>query len=74
LDRLWSCLKPSGVLGIMTKRVIDQEAFSRWHYKDDLTHVCFYSTETFQWLAAQWHATVTFSGNDVVLLMKDGDS
>ncbi|GIS59730.1 MAG: hypothetical protein CM1200mP2_19550 [Planctomycetaceae bacterium] len=33
LDRLWGCLSPGGVLGIMTKRVLDHEAFSRWHYK-----------------------------------------
>ena len=42
LERLWSCLKPNGVLGIMTKRVIDQAAFSHWYYKSDLTHVCFF--------------------------------
>lgn len=70
LERLWSCLKPNGSLGIMTKRVIDREAFSRWHYKDDLTHVCFYSIETFQWLAAHWDATLTVPENDVVLFMK----
>lgn len=42
LEQLWSCLKPDGILGIMTKRVIDQEAFVHWHYKNDLTHVCFF--------------------------------
>jgi 2-polyprenyl-3-methyl-5-hydroxy-6-metoxy-1,4-benzoquinol methylase len=72
LDRLWSCLKPNGTLGIMTKRVIDQEAFSRWHYKNDRTHVSFFSTETFRWLADHWQATLTISGKDVVLLTKLG--
>jgi hypothetical protein len=67
LDRLWSCLKPNGLLGIMTKRVIDQEAFSRWHYKNDPTHVCFFSIETFRWLANHWCATLTVPENDVVL-------
>ncbi len=70
LDRLWSCLKPNGLLGIMTKRVIDQEAFSRWHYKSDPTHVRFFSTETFRWLADHWRATLTISGKDVVLFTK----
>lgn len=70
LERLWSCLKPNGVLGIMTKRVIDQAAFSHWHYKSDLTHVCFFSIETFEWLANHWQAALTISGNDVVLLTK----
>lgn len=70
LDRLWSCLKPNGSLGIMTKRVIDQEAFSRWHYKNDPTHVCFFSIETFRWLAEHWCATLTVPENDVVLFAK----
>ena len=74
LDRLWSCLKPQGVLGIMTKRVIDRKAFSTWHYKDDSTHVCFYSTETFQWLASHWDATLTVPDNDVVLFTMTGCS
>jgi len=72
LDRLWSCLKPNGSLGIMTKRVIDQEAFSRWHYKNDPTHVCFFSIETFRWLEAHWRAILTISENDVVLFTKTG--
>ena len=71
MDRLWSCLKLNGSLGIMTKRVLDREAFSSWHYKNDPTHVCFYSIETFQWLANDWCATLTVLGNDVVVFTKD---
>ena len=70
LDRLWSCLKPQGSLGIMTKRVIDREAFSRWHYKNDPTHVCFFSTETFRWLANHWSSILTVPEKDVVLFFK----
>lgn len=71
LDKLWSCLVSDGLLGIMTKRVIDREAFSRWHYKNDPTHVCFYSIKTFQWLATHWHATLTIPENDVVIFRKN---
>ena len=70
LDRLWASLKPGGYLGIMTKLVLDQAAFATWHYKNDLTHVCFFSRTTFQWLAAQWQAELTFEGKDVVILKK----
>jgi hypothetical protein len=69
-ERLWRCIKPSGYLGIMTKLVLDQTAFAAWHYKNDPTHVCFYSESTFHWLAAKWQADLTFSGNDVILLQK----
>lgn len=70
LTRVWNCLKPGGILGIMTKLARDQAAFTTWHYKDDLTHVCFFSRETFQWLSDRWQAQLTFIGNDVILLEK----
>ncbi len=70
LNRLWNCLRPGGLLGIMTKRVIDQDAFAHWHYKNDPTHVCFFSEETFEHLATRWQAKLTIVGDDVVLLAK----
>ncbi|MEJ1336149.1 MAG: class I SAM-dependent methyltransferase [Candidatus Sedimenticola sp. (ex Thyasira tokunagai)] len=70
LDRLWSRLKPNGLLGIMTKRVINRESFSSWHYKNDPTHVCFFSLETFQWYAEHWRAELTVPEKDVVLFKK----
>ncbi len=70
LDGLWNILKPGGILGIMTKRVLNREAFAKWHYKNDLTHVCFFSESTFQWLAVLWQAELTIEGNDVVLFKK----
>ena len=70
LEQLWSCLKPNGTLGIMTKRVVKQKSFSQWHYINDPTHVCFYSIDTFKWLAMHWQATLTFPDTDVVLLRK----
>jgi len=70
LDRLWACLKPGGWLGIMTKLALDREAFARWHYKNDPTHVCFFSRLTFEWLAAQWQAELTFADKDVILFYK----
>ena len=74
LERLWSCLRPGGWLGIMTKRVIDLEAFKTWHYKNDPTHVCFFSTATFEFLAHKWEATLSLHGADVVIFRKPMDS
>ncbi|MBW4485334.1 MAG: class I SAM-dependent methyltransferase [Tildeniella torsiva UHER 1998/13D] len=70
LDRLWSCLKPGGILGIMTKLSRDNAAFAGWHYKSDRTHICFFSVQTFEWLAAHWQAELTIVGQDVILLRK----
>ena len=70
LERLWQCLKPGGVLGIMTKLALDEKAFARWHYKNDMTHVCIYSTDCFDWLANQWQTQVEYIGKDVALFIK----
>lgn len=70
LQRLWHCLKGAGILGIMTKRVLNQQAFSHWHYKNDPTHVCFFSVETFQWLASLWQAKLIIAEKDVVIFIK----
>ncbi len=70
LARLWSCLKPGGVLGIMTRPAVPQDVFPTWHYKNDRTHVCFFSRETFHWLAVRWNAAVTFPEGDIALFRK----
>lgn len=68
LDSLWRILRPGGYLGIMTKQVQGLQAFAQWHYKNDPTHVCFFSRETWQWWARRNQAVVKFVGNDVILL------
>ncbi len=70
MERLWACLKHGGRLGIMTKLVGTQAGFSEWHYKNDLTHVCFFSKETLVWLAAKWNADLTIIDSDVVFFLK----
>ena len=54
----------------MTKRVRDKDAFSKWHYIQDPTHVCFWSETTFQWIADQWQATLSFPASDAVLIQR----
>lgn len=70
LEQLLAILKPGGWLGLMTKRVIDRDAFSRWHYKNDPTHITFFSDKSFCWIAEHYGLTLTFVDQDVVLLRK----
>jgi len=73
LHSLWSCLRPGGYLGIMTLLAepdLSPARFANWHYRRDPTHVCFYSWETFEWLARQWNAELTFHGNRVIIMQK----
>lgn len=70
LDQLWGLLRPRGVLGLMTKRVIDIQAFKTWHYKNDPTHITFFHERTLQWLAGRWRCEYEFAGSDVVFFSK----
>lgn len=42
---------PPSLLVIMTKRVVSRDRFHTWHYKNDPTHITFFSDETFEWIA-----------------------
>ncbi len=69
--RLWmEWLAADGVLVIMTKRWLDLERFSRWHYKNDLTHVSFFHERTFEYLAARYGFSLKLISNDVVMMQR----
>ncbi|GAA0201696.1 class I SAM-dependent methyltransferase [Kangiella japonica] len=70
LELLDSLLRSGGYLGIMTKRPTSLEAFSRWHYKNDQTHICFFSEKTFQWIASAFNYQIEFPGPDTVIMKK----
>ena len=72
LPRLFGRLEQGGILGIMTKLVRNRKAFEKWHYKNDPTHICFFSRGTFEWLAVAWQARCEFIGDDVILVHKAG--
>ncbi len=71
LKLLDSMLLAQGILAIMTKRVSNLEAFKTWHYKNDPTHICFYSQATFQWIAQKMHWRLEVQDKDVVFFHKD---
>ena len=66
-QRLFGLLNSDGILAIMTKRVTNQDAFSRWHYKNDLSHISFFSETTFLWLADRYSYHVDFPCADVAI-------
>jgi ubiquinone/menaquinone biosynthesis C-methylase UbiE len=70
LTKLHEILKINGFLGIMTKRLINHEKFMTWHYKNDPTHVCFYSDSTFEYIANNWGFKIEFINSDTVILNK----
>lgn len=74
LERLASMLAPGGWLGLMTKRVTTREAFTRWHYILDPTHVVFFCEPSFEWLAERLGMRVEFPAADVVLLQRESSA
>lgn len=70
LDRIWSCLKLGGYFGIMTKRLPEKIEFQDWHYKNDDTHIAFYSKKTFSWIGRRWDSPPKFIGKDVTIYQK----
>lgn len=70
LERLYALLNNNGILGIMTKLVTGKQAFATWHYKNDQSHICFFSRKTFVWLANLWGAELEIIGQDVILMRK----
>jgi hypothetical protein len=54
-DRLNGLIRPGGCLGLMTEWLDGYEdRFGAWWYALDATHVCFYSLQTLNWIAAHW--------------------
>jgi len=70
LTLLSNLLNEQGYLGMMTKRVIDKSRFANWHYKNDPTHVCFYSEDTFEFIAEYWNFKLQVINSDCVILKK----
>ena len=65
---LLALLNPRGILGLMTKLSTGQQDFSKWHYKDDPTHVCFYCGNTFEWIAKKYQLQYEIIGADIIIL------
>jgi 2-polyprenyl-3-methyl-5-hydroxy-6-metoxy-1,4-benzoquinol methylase len=70
LDQLWQHINIEGHLAVMTKRIIDRAAFAAWHYKNDPTHISFFSDETMHWLSKKWQADIVVMNKDVVIFKK----
>lgn len=71
LNTLFGLLKEGATLGIMTKLVINQQKFAGWHYKNDPTHISFFSVETFEYLAERFDCKLIYQHQDVIMLQKN---
>lgn len=58
-------VKKGGWIGIMTQFYSQELDFTHWYYKNDPTHVSFYSKETFRWLAKEYSLKLFFKEKSV---------
>lgn len=71
LTVLDSLLEADGWLGVMTGTPpTTVEAFQRWHYLRDPTHVLFYPPETMEWIGAHFGWRVEMPAPNVTLFRK----
>ena len=66
-ERFLRLVKPGGWIGIMTQLRDEAPPFEKWFYKDDATHVCFFSRRSFQWLEKIYSLYAELHPNGVVL-------
>lgn len=52
--RLYALLNPGGKLYCKTSIFYESIDFNKWYYKNDLTHVFFYSEESLEWIRANF--------------------
>lgn len=66
-ERILRLVKPGGWIGLMTQLRDEAPPFEKWFYKDDATHVCFFSRRTFDWLGAACGLRTEFHPHSTVL-------
>lgn len=66
-ERFLRMVKPGGWIGIMTQLRNQAPPFEKWFYKNDATHICFFSRRTFEWLGETCGLHTEFYPDSVVL-------
>ena len=76
ITRILNLLAPQGALAVMTRLYpraggkLDPKAFADWYYQRDLTHICFYCTETFEWIAQRHNFDMILNNRKDFILLK----
>lgn len=78
IDAILNVLSPEGFIAVMTKFYPqpnggpDPESFGNWYYQRDPTHICFYSSKTFKWIAQKDDCKIIYDNQiDFIILQKN---
>ncbi len=70
LKRICALLKPGGFLIVMTEPWPSVEAFRNWYYINDVTHVSFYHTATFEFICREYGFMMHETDNSRVFILE----
>lgn len=70
LTQIVSLLKPEATVAFMTGLREGTRRSPNWWYLRDITHRCFYSVKTFNWLATHFNLTLIQAQDNIILLRK----
>lgn len=71
-EHLLSLLNDGGILAIMTQFPKDDDHFKKWWYRRDVTHISFYTVETFEYLAKKYHMTIVYHNEKDYMILRKG--
>ena len=71
LSRLMSLLKSNGVFAIMTQILTPQIDFNQWYYKNDPSHIGFFSEKALNFLGENWQSELYVISERVVVFKKN---
>lgn len=69
-DELNKLLSDDGYLAVMTSFLKEEIDFEKWWYKNDPTHVVFYSLKTLNYIATRFNWDVFFHDDHSVIIFK----
>jgi len=66
IQKMITLLNRGGVLGIMTEMCPSlSNDFEKWYYKNDPSHVCFYSEKTMSWIAKEFNFEIVMNDKSI---------
>ncbi|MCH8209266.1 MAG: methyltransferase domain-containing protein, partial [Nitrospinae bacterium] len=80
IKTILNLLSKEGYLAVMTRFYPernggpDHDLFMNWYYQRDPTHICFYSPQTFAWIARKNACKILYDNEkDFIILQKLND-
>jgi len=70
ITALLASLEDAGCLGLMTALHMGKKKFPNWGYKEDPTHITFYSEKTMQWIEDKYGLEITYLTNRAIIFTK----